>query len=73
MAKSNWFNTLNDALESENLVESWEINFSGIAYGQNFSYNFNDNGELRHVSIFRENDGRYERPVHYLTGYKIKE
>lgn len=63
--KQNWFPTLNDALESENLIETWDINYAGIAYGENFRYTTMVNNRMHHVSIFRETNGMYERPVHY--------
>ena len=28
--KQNWFNTLNEALESEGLLETWQISYPGI-------------------------------------------
>ena len=64
--KQNWFETLNAALDAENLVESFPFG-SSISYGQNFSYNYIDpeTNKERHVSIFRNTDGRYERPIHY--------
>jgi len=65
MVKRNWFETLNEALESENLLDSWDVTFAGISYGETKSYYWND----RFISIYRENDGRYERPVHYSTIY----
>jgi hypothetical protein len=34
MAKQNWFDTLNQALESENLVDKWQFGLN-IDYGQN--------------------------------------
>lgn len=66
MMKQNRFQTLNDALESEGLLESWDITFPALAYGQTFSYTF-DNGTRygRYVSIHRFDDGAYERPVSY--------
>ena len=65
----NWFNTLNEALESENLLDSWQIHFSPIAYNETFAYTFQDGTKYGHyVSIFRDNSGKYERPVHYARG-----
>lgn len=61
----NWFETLNAALDAEDLIETWQSNFAGIAYGENFRYDTED----RHISIFRNTDGRYERPVHYSLTY----
>lgn len=66
MSKQNWFETLNEALESEDLVASWDVSFSPIPYDQTFSYRFDDGTKYgRHVSIYRDNRGMYERPVHY--------
>ena len=62
----NWFNTLNDALASENLVEAWEVHFAPIQYDQTFSWTYEDGTRYgRLISIYRDNQGRYERPVHY--------
>jgi hypothetical protein len=60
-SKQNWFETLNASLESENLVEFWPLGLN-ISYGQHVRFT-TDCG--RHISVFRENDGRYERPIHY--------
>lgn len=59
--KQNWFKTLNEALESEKLVGYWPLGLN-ISYGENVRVHTND-GML--ISVFRENDGRYERPVYY--------
>jgi hypothetical protein len=59
--KQNWFETLNAALEAEGLIEAWDISFDPISYGQNFRWSHDG----KQISIFRENDGRYERPIHY--------
>jgi len=64
--KQNFFPTLNSALESEGLLESWELNFPPLPYGGSFSYTFQDGSKHGHyVSIYRETNGMYERPVHY--------
>lgn len=66
MVKQNWFETLNQALESEGLIEAWEINFSPISYGETFRWNWDDGSKYgRQISITRETNGKYERPVHY--------
>lgn len=66
MSKQNWFNTLNDALESEGLLDSWEIHFSPINYGKSFSWTWQDGSKNGHfISIYRDERGMYERPVHY--------
>ena len=65
----NWFDTLNSALESEGLIESWDCSWMPIRYGETRSYHY-DNGTKygRWVSIYRSENGRYERPVHYSRG-----
>ena len=62
----NWFETLNDALDSEGLVESWEPTWAPIGYGETKQYRFDDGTKYGHlVSIYRDERGLYERPVHY--------
>lgn len=61
-AKQNWFETLNAALESEGLVDQWPTG-RNISYGQTVRVTSNDGERL--ISVTRETDGRYERPVHY--------
>ena len=58
----NWFNTLNSALESEGLVDFWPLGLN-LACGETVS--FASNGKW--ISVYRETDGRYERPIHYVT------
>ena len=61
----NFFPTLNAALESENLLDAWPIGAS-VSYGQTFSFTYDDGSKYgRYVSIYRDEQGRYERPVHY--------
>ena len=36
--KQNWFDTLNLALESENLIEAWDVTSPGIAYDETRSW-----------------------------------
>ena len=70
--KQNWFDTLNQALESEDLVHLWPLG-SNIGYGENVRHHVIEaSGKERFISVYRETDGRYERPVHYLTGYVLK-
>ena len=69
--KENWFETLNQALESEGLVDMWPLG-SNVGYGENVRHHVQDGDKIRLVSVYRETDGRYERPVHYLTGEKVK-
>ena len=62
----NFFPTLNDALESENLLHTWESTRPPIQYGQIVSYTYPDGTKYGHfISIYRNESGQYERPVHY--------
>jgi hypothetical protein len=61
--RQNWFDTLNQALESENLTDLWPFGLN-IGYGETARFTTDCN---RLISVFRETDGRYERPVHYKT------
>ena len=64
--KQNRFNTLSEALASEGLEDTWELHFPALAYGQTFSYTYEDGSKYgRYVSIYRFEDGCYERPVTY--------
>lgn len=62
----NYFPTLNAALEAEGLLEAWDCTSAPIGYGQTRSFTW-DNGTRygRLVSIYRDERGMYERPVHY--------
>lgn len=60
MTKQNWFETLNAALESEGLVDQWPLG-TCLAYGETKRVTT----DTRLISVTRETDGRYERPVHY--------
>ena len=61
MNKASWFYTLNEALISEGLDDLWPMGLN-ISYDENVR-TLTDCGKL--ISIFRNNEGRYERPVHY--------
>ena len=61
-----WFNTLNDALEAEGLVEAWPMGLN-VSYGQ--TVQFAPNGKW--ISVYRDTYGRYERPIHYKTLMEI--
>lgn len=59
----NYFETLNAALDSENLIDIWPIAAS-VPYGATIG--FANAG--RWISIYRDGiTGLYERPVHYAT------
>lgn len=66
MNNKNWFNALNEALESENLIDTWNYLNPAIQYNETRSYHY-DNGTKygRFVSIYRDERGMYERPIHY--------
>ena len=65
--KQNWFNTLNEALESECLTETWDsITMGGIGYGESVRYTYDNGTKHGHfITICRDERGMYERPVHY--------
>lgn len=64
--KQNWFDTLNLALESENLIEAWDVTSPGIAYDETRAWTWDDGSKYGHyITIYRDSNGRYERPVHY--------
>jgi hypothetical protein len=60
---NNYFNTLNDALASESLLDIWPITAS-VPYGATIGFA----SAGRWISIYRDGvTGQYERPVHYAT------
>ena len=61
----NFFPTLNDALESESLVTAWPLGLN-IGYGETRS-TVTDSGHF--ISVYRDERGYYERPIHYDTIY----
>ena len=64
MHKQNKFNTLSEALDSENLGHAWDER--PIAYDQTLSLTYNDGTKYGHyVSVYRDERGLYERPIHY--------
>ncbi|NCU31718.1 MAG: hypothetical protein EOM23_02015 [Candidatus Moranbacteria bacterium] len=66
MAKQNWFSTLNDSLNSEGLIDAWDPWFAPIQYNEIRSWRWDDGSKYGHwVSIYRNELGSYERPVHY--------
>ena len=61
-----YFNTLNEALEPQNLLGTWDISFPPIQYGETFSYTYDDGTKYGYfISIYRSEQGKYETPVHY--------
>jgi len=65
---NNWFPTLNAALEAENLNDTWDAFWSPISYDENRRYTIQVDDRYHHVSIYRNEAGMYERPVHYDAG-----
>lgn len=66
MPKQNWFNTLNEALESEDLVKYWPLG-SNIRYNQTVQNIVTKDNEWHLISVYRDDKGMYERPIHYDT------
>ena len=58
----NRFPTLNDALEAEDLVAHWPPGVN-ISYGETVSLA----SQGKFISVYRDEQGIYERPVHYAT------
>ena len=65
--KQNWFNTLAQALEAEDITHMWDsITMGGIGYGETKRWTFDDGTRNGHfITIFRDDRGMYERPIHY--------
>lgn len=60
---NNYFETLNDALDSEGLIDRWPIT-AGVPYGATVALAIAG----RWISIYRDGvTGLYERPIHYST------
>ena len=57
-----WFPTLNEALDSEALTEMWPL---GVNVPYDTTVGLAAKG--RWISVTRDNAGRYERPIHYVT------
>jgi len=70
VANQNWFDTLAAALEAEGLSDTWDgMTMGGISYGETRKYTYDDGTRQGHfISIYRDDSGRYERPVHYARG-----
>ena len=62
----NYFPTLNAALEAENLLAAWDCTNPPIHYGETRAWTYDDGSKYgRAISIYRNERGFYERPVHY--------
>jgi len=65
-AMQNYFPTLNAALAAEGLLDSWDCSSSPIARGETRRWTWQDGSRHgRQCSVYRDETGRYERPVHY--------
>jgi hypothetical protein len=62
MARPNWFPTLNDALAAVGLVRLWPLG-KNVRYGETAAIV----AEGRYVSVYRDEQGLYERPILYAT------
>lgn len=66
MTKQNYFPTLNAALESEGLLDAWNFTDAPIAYGETRTWTWDNGTRYGHqCSVYRDERGMYERPVHY--------
>jgi hypothetical protein len=57
-----WFPTLNEALDSEALTDCWPLGVN-LSYGETVGLSAGG----RWISVTRDEQGRYERPIHYVT------
>lgn len=65
--KNNFFATLSEALESENLNHAWDG--TPISYGQTIGKTYDDGSRFGYyISVYRDERGLYERPIHYKRG-----
>ena len=62
-----YFPTLNDALAAEGLVHLWPLGVN-ISYNETQVVHVEDDKVLRHISVYRDERGHYERPIHYVCG-----
>lgn len=57
-----FFETLNQSLESENLVNEWPLG-TNIGYSETIRTHSNSGDKI--IIVYRNEEGRYERPTHY--------
>lgn len=62
--RKNWFNTLNEALDSEGLTKYWPIGIN-IQYDETKKILIKEGKDQECVIVYRDNKGMYERPIHY--------
>ena len=69
-----FYNTLNESLDSAGVKDLWPMG-SNIAYGQTVRHIVETGNlkgkrqipELRLISVYRNESGRYESPITYIT------
>jgi len=60
----NRFETLQEALDAESIAHMWDC--TPLNYDETRSLTFDDGSRYGHyISIYRDECGRYERPIHY--------
>jgi hypothetical protein len=63
--KQNWFDTLHQALESEKLTGLCPVGVN-VGHGEHVLYTTHTG---IHVTLYRDEDGRYERPLKFSVKY----
>ena len=62
----NYFPTLNEALDAEGLLSAWDCINPPMQYGETRTWTWDDGSKYGHlISVYRDERGHYERPVHY--------
>ena len=60
------YQTLNEALDSVNLIDAWDITYPAIDHGETRRWTWDDGSRYgRLISVYRDEKGLYETPVHY--------
>lgn len=61
-----YFETLNEALGAENLINRWQAGLN-IEYGETVQMETQEENLADRIliSVYRNNEGRYERPIYY--------
>lgn len=64
----NFFNTLNEALIAEDILDCWDVFMSPIQYGETRTWIWDAGTRpATYISIYRDERGMYERPIHYTV------
>ena len=60
------YQTLNESLASVNLIDAWDITYPAIDYCETRRWTWQDGSKYgRLISVYRDQNGLYETPVHY--------